>query len=605
MSFNASDFLKHVTEAPGIYQMLDQSGTIIYVGKAKNLKKRLASYFRDQVDSAKTAALVKKIADIRLIATPTENDALLLETHLIKQYRPRYNILFRDDKSFPYLHLTTHAYPRLNLYRSHQKPQGDFFGPYVSGQAVREALDLLQKLFQLRSCSDSFFSHRSRPCLQYHIKRCSAPCVGYISPETYAADIANAKAFLQGDNPTLIQAFVERMNAAAIATEYESAAFYRDQIQLLHQLDKDQQNVDGHCDVFAIESHGSHFTIQVLAIRQGKVSGNHCYFPVNPQLQSDSDVLESFIGQFYLHQSGREIPPRLIVNIPLTEAQWLSDALSLSSSHKIKILHRVQEPYLSWLKLAEENARLALKSHLASSHMQAQRYHALAEILAIDPSKKTWRLECFDISHSLGEATQASCVVFDEKGPCKSAYRIFSVEGVTPGDDYAAMAQALRRRYTRIKNQEIMTPDILLIDGGRGQLNRAKAVLAELDVAPHFIIGIAKGEGRKPGLETLWLNDDQTALQLPAHSPALHVLQHLRDEAHRFAISKHRAKRQKNRQGSSLEKIPGLGPQKRQALLNFFGGLTEVKKASSKELQKVPGIGPAMATLILETLQKS
>ena len=466
--FAPHDFLKHATESPGIYQMLDAKGTVIYVGKAKNLKKRLASYFRREVDNFKTAALVKKIADIRLIITPNENEALLLEAQLIKQYRPHYNILFKDDKSFPYLHLSTHAYPRLELHRSHQRPVGDYFGPYPSSQAVREALDLLQKLFLIRPCSDRFFANRSRACLQHHIKRCSAPCIQAISQNDYQTDIQNAKAFLQGKSQALIQSLVERMNTAATEQLYEKAAFFRDQIQLLHQLDKDQQSHGGHCDVFAISQDAVHLAIQVLHIRSGVVSGNHSYFPANPQEQESAEVLASFISQFYLNQLGREIPSRLIVNITLAEQQWLSNALSTHAGQKVTILTRVKEPESTWLNLALTNATLALKSHLASSNMMLQRYQHLAETLHL-PTKAAWRLECFDISHSLGEATVASCVVFDEQGPCKSAYRIFNIHDVTPGDDYAAMEQALTRRYTRIKAAETTLPDILIIDGGRGQ----------------------------------------------------------------------------------------------------------------------------------------
>ncbi len=600
--FDPQDFLKHATTAPGIYQMLDATGTIIYVGKAKNLKKRLASYFRVSVDSVKTAALVKKIADIRLIATLNENEALLLESHLIKQYRPRYNILFKDDKSFPYLHLTDHPYPRLSLIRSSQKPPGKYFGPYASADSVREALDLLQKLFLIRPCSDSFFNHRSRPCLQHAIKRCSAPCVGLISYEHYQTDIANAIAFLQGHSQALIQTLVEKMQQAAIQRHYEQAAFYRDQIQLLHQLDKDQHSHGGHADIFAIVNDASHLAIQVMHVRRGKISGNHRYFPANAQQQGGATVLESFIAQFYLNQPEREIPREIIVNLSLPEQAWLSSALADTAKHAVKITSSVKEQRLAWLHLAIDNAKLALTSHVASKHMMQQRFSALSDTLKL-PVKEAWRLECFDISHSLGEATVASCVVFDEHGPLKSAYRIFNIKGITPGDDLAAMAQVMRRRYSRLKADNCALPDIILIDGGKGQLNAAKTILTELALSDVLVIGIAKGEGRKPGLETLWINDDQTALQLPYHSPALHLLQHIRDEAHRFAISKHRAKRQKTRQVSTLEHIEGLGPQKRQDLLNFFGGLIELKKASVKELQKVTGVGPKMAEKISDCLK--
>lgn len=597
MAFDPKNFLKHLTEAPGVYQMLDHQGQILYVGKAKNLKKRVSSYFRQQLDHPKTQVLVKKIADIRIIATQTENEALLLENNLIKQHRPRYNILFKDDKSFPYIHLTHQTFPRLMLYRSHQKPKGDYFGPYVNAHAVREAVNLLQKLFLLRNCSDSFFHHRSRPCLQYHIKRCSAPCVGYIDATTYQQDSAHAKAFLQGQSQTVIQALIARMEQAAHQQAYEQAAFYRDQIQALQQLAQRQRQSHQHCDVIALASQHNHCAIQVVHIRDGEIIGNHSYFPVNFQQQMAEEVLESFISQFYLTEHGREIPTTIFIDRPLSHRAWLSNALAESSQRSIRLSQPAKGQALAWLNLANDNAVLALNSHLSSHHLLQQRYHALAQILDW-PDKKLWRLECFDISHSQGEATVASNVVFDEQGPCKNAYRLFTIEGITPGDDYAAIGQALTRRF----RQAQPLPDLLVIDGGRGQLNQAKAILAQLGIEGMVLMGIAKGEGRKPGLETLWINDDQTALQLPAHSPALHLLQHLRDEAHRFALKTHRVKRKKKRRASSLEQIPGIGSHKRQVLLNYFGGLLELQKASVQDLQKVPGIGPALADTIFQAL---
>jgi excinuclease ABC subunit C len=601
MTFNSNDFLKHLTHSPGVYQMLDENGQILYVGKAKNLKKRVASYFRRQLDHPKTAALVKKIHDIRILATANENAALLLENDLIKQYRPRYNILFKDDKSFPYLHLTHHPYPRLTLYRGPQKPLGDYFGPYASVQAVREALNLLQKCFLIRNCSDSFFNNRSRPCLQHHIQRCSAPCVQKISPEDYRRDIEHAKAFLHGHTQDILLALGQRMNQAAADQAYEKAAFFRDQIQCLHQLDKEQHSHQAHgqCDVFAIVAEESHCAVQVLHIRLGKIIGNRHYLPANADAQSLDDILNSFVAQFYLTDNGREIPDKIFVNQTLPDQTWLSNVLSQQANRHIKIYSQAKTHHLAWLKQAEHNARLALTSHLASTHLSDQRFAALSQLLQLEP-KASWRLECFDISHSLGEATVASNVVFDQHGPRKSAYRLYNIEGLTPGDDYAAMAQALKRRFSG--SQRDMVPDVLLIDGGRGQLNAAKAVLAELPLVPLRLIGIAKGEGRKPGLETLWIEDDQTAVQLPAHSHALHLLQHLRDEAHRFAITRHRAKRRKTRQSSALEQLAGIGQKKRQMLLSFFGGLSELKKASVEELQKVPGIGPALALKIRASL---
>lgn len=601
MAFNHNDFLKHLTDSPGVYQMLDEHEHILYVGKAKNLKKRVASYFRRQLDHPKTAALVKKIHGIRVLATANENAALLLENDLIKQYRPRYNILFKDDKSFPYLHLTHHPYPRLTLYRGPQKPVGDYFGPYASVQAVREALNLLQKCFLIRNCSDSFFNNRSRPCLQYHIQRCSAPCVQKISAADYQRDIEHAKAFLHGHTQDILLALGQRMNQAAADHAYEKAAFFRDQIQCLHQLDKEQHShqASGQCDVLAIVAQESHCAVQVLHIRLGKIIGNRHYLPVNVDSQSTSDVLASFLAQFYLTDNGREIPAKIFVNQALTDQAWLSNVLSQQAGKRIKIHSQAKTQHLAWLKQAEHNAQLALDSHLASAHLIDQRFVDLSHVLHLD-HKTTWRLECFDISHSLGEATVASNVVFDQHGPCKSAYRLYNIDGITPGDDYAAMAQALKRRFSG--SQRDILPDVLLIDGGRGQLNAVKTILAELQLDGLRVVGIAKGEGRKPGLETLWIQDDQTALQLPSHSHALHLLQHLRDEAHRFAITRHRAKRRKARQSSTLEQLVGIGHKKRQMLLNFFGGLSELKKASVAELQKVPGIGPALAQKIRASL---
>lgn len=603
MAFDARDFIQHLTESPGVYQMLDASEHILYVGKAKNLKKRVASYFRSQVDHPKTAALVKKIAAIRIIKTPTENAALLLENNLIKQYRPRYNILFKDDKSFPYLHLTAHPYPRLVFYRGAHKPAGDYFGPYASSHAVREALNLLQKLFLIRPCADSFFAHRSRPCLQYHIKRCSAPCVGAITLDDYQRDSTHARAFLQGHTQDIIQALVVRMNQAAMIKAYEQAAFYRDQIQCLHQLDKDQHQHQhhGHCDVFALYEHNGLVAIQVLHVRLSQVIGNHSYFPNNVQEQELAEVLSSFIAQFYCSAAGREIPTTILVSHALKDRAWLSSALAEQGRHKVRLLLRPTGQQTAWLTLALDNAVTALNSHLASRHLMQQRYQGLSDVLGLLP-RQEWRLECFDISHTLGEATVAACVVFDQHGPCKNAYRLFHIKNITPGDDYAAMEQALQRRYGGSLANNTPLPDILIIDGGRGQLNKARSVLASLALDRVLLMGIAKGEGRKPGLETLWIGDDQTAVQLPPHASALHLLQHIRDEAHRFAITKHRAKRQKNRH-SSLELIQGIGVQKRQQLLNAFGGLVELKKASVAELQKIPGIGPALAQKIYNQLR--
>jgi excinuclease ABC subunit C len=606
--FDVKHFLQTLTSSPGVYQMFDNQGKIIYVGKAKNLKKRLSSYFRVHVDLPKTAALVKQIADIQIIITQNENEALLLENNLIKQYAPRYNILFKDDKSYPYLIFSTHEFPRLDLLRTQKTPKGEYFGPFSNTNAVRYSLQLIEKLFLLRNCSDSFFAHRSRPCLQYHIKRCSAPCVGLIDPSHYQQSVAYAKLFLQGKNQVIIKTLNEKMEQAADQLDFERAADCRDQIQLLRQIESEQsiQNAQGDFDVIAASMKEELMSLQLLMIRQGKIIGHQTYFHYfeshtssDRTLQCDYFVdegLRYFLAQYYLN-ADRTIPKEIFIQQKITDQALLSHSLTRQTQHRVVIKVAVRGIPHNLIKMAKHNAEEALLAHLANKSSLKKRFDTLAQALEL-PAVEIQRIECFDISHTFGEATVASCVVFDQNGPNKKEYRIFNINHVTAGDDFAAMHQVLQRRYRHAKNSETALPDIIVIDGGKGQLQQAVDVLAELEIDNIILLGIAKGPTRKAGFETIWRSDVEQPLAFDAHSPAIHLLQNIRDEAHRFAISKHRQKRGKSKKTSTLETIPGIGSKKRQALLKYFGGMQGVKDASFNALSKAPGIGPQLAKKI-------
>lgn len=603
-SFDPKKFLRDLTSRPGVYQMLNEQREVLYVGKAKNLKKRVASYFRKNLDSAKTAALVKQICDIEVIITETETEALLLENNLIKEFRPHYNVLFRDDKSYPYILVTKHTdYPRIALHRGKKKIPGRYYGPYPNVVAVRESLHFLQKLFKIRPCNDNFFRNRSRPCLQYHIKRCTGPCVGLITPEAYQQDVELAHLFLQGKNQLLIEDVRQRMDAASQQQEFELAAQYRDQMIQLRQL-QEQQCItvnEGDVDVIAIVNIDDQYAINILFIRNGRIIGNHNVFPKAGVDIDNAAVLSRFIAYHYLtDQDPHSIPARLIISHELSDVDTLAAALSKYAERNVQISHNVRGERYSWLKMAAASAQQALTNRIAQQSNLQQRFVMLQEILGLP--QLPMRIECFDISHTLGEATVASCVVFDPNGPRKNDYRRFNITDIQAGDDYAAMRQVLKRRYQRIKNAAEKMPDILLIDGGKGQLAQAEHVLNELAISGIVLIGVAKGVTRKAGLETLWVSGKTYPLILDESSAALHLIQQIRDEAHRFAITAHRQQRGKVRRTSTLENIAGIGSKRRQALLRHFGGLQQVKRASVTELTRAPGISIEIAQRIYDAL---
>ncbi|MBA2779498.1 excinuclease ABC subunit UvrC [Billgrantia kenyensis] len=602
MTFDSRQFLANLTQSPGIYRMLDERGDTLYVGKAKRLKARLGSYFRGALN-AKTQAMVSRIADVQVTVTRSEIEALLLEQTLIKELRPPYNILLRDDKSYPFVFVSDrHPYPALE-YKRARKRHGDgrYLGPYPSSGAVRESLSLVQKIFRIRNCEDSVFSHRTRPCLQYQIQRCSAPCVGYISEEDYRRDLEHAVMCLEGRSEQVTQELTEAMELASRNLAFEDAARLRDQIQHLRQLQQ-RQFVDtegGDADVFALAEGEGALCISVLAVRQGRLLGARHHAPGNGLGLDAAELLGEFVSQFYLGQ-GREVPREVITSLPLPDSEILESALASRAGRRIRVTHSVRGHRSQWLELARTNAEQQLSSRLASQGELDRRFKALQEALDLDAPPE--RIECFDISHSHGEATVASCVVFDRNGPRKSDYRRFNIEGVAAGDDYGAMRQALGRRFRRLVEGEGMAPDVLLLDGGKGQLNLAHDVLDEMGLGQIRMLGVAKGSTRKAGLETLFIETIDNTLDLPASSPALHLIQHVRDEAHRFAITGHRNRRDKARRSSALEGIAGIGPKRRRELLRFFGGLQGVRQASREELARVPGISAALADTIHRSL---
>ncbi|MGE8649070.1 MAG: excinuclease ABC subunit UvrC [Acinetobacter sp.] len=587
--------LANMTTLPGVYRMYGKDGELLYVGKAKNLKNRVSSYFVKTLDHPKTQALVARIYDIQTLVVRSETEALLLEQNLIKLHRPPYNIMLRDDKSYVYIFVSADKpYPRIASGRGKGKHQvGKFFGPYPSAYNARDTLIILQKLFNVRSCENGFFANRTRPCLQYQIKRCSGPCVGLISPEDYQEDVNNSIRFLQGDTKELNQELIAKMEAAAENLEFEKAVFYRDRMALLRDVQAQQAiyKVKGEADILAIAYQAGVTCVQIMHVRNGKMLGGKGYFP--DMLSDDlGQMLSDFIANFYF-QVADEIPSELIVNIEMPDRKELEAALSQHFDKKIQIKSKVRETRAEWLELAQMNVQHAIQGKLANHFELNERFHQLEEVVG----RPVDRIECFDISHTMGEDTVASCVVFDSGGARKRDYRQFSINDIQAGDDYAAMRQALTRRY-----KKAMLPDLLLIDGGKGQLHMAMEVMQELGLDA-FMVGVSKGEGRKPGLETLHFTDG-SKIQLPEDHKALHLIQQVRDEAHRFAITRHRAKRDKKRGSSVLEVIPGLGPKRRRDLLTHFGGIQGVLKASEKDLQLVPGLGSVMARMIYKVLHE-
>ena len=604
MPFDHQTFLKSLTQRPGIYQMLDGEGAVLYVGKAKNLKKRVASYFRKSGLPVKTAALVKRILQIDVTVTETETEALILEHNLIKQYRPPFNILMRDDKSYPYIFLSDKdTWPRLSFHRGPKKAKGTYFGPFPSVHAVRDSMSFLQKTFKVRQCEDVFFKNRSRPCLQYQIKRCTAPCVDFVDKDEYAADVHLTSLYLDGKADKILQQLEHKMELASENLEFETAADCRDQISALRQVQAQQviEKGRGTIDIVAGAVSNGHACVHMLYVRQGRILGSRSYYPKTPLAEEVDELLEEFLPQLYLNGGGRpDLPKEIIVNGEFDGSLALSEALSQKIGRNVEIKNNVRGFRAKWVELAQRTADQNLTAKLASKQTLEQRFESLRETLELDETPQ--RLECFDISHSSGEAVVASCVVFDGNGALKSDYRRFNIENITDGDDYAAMEQAVRRRYTRLMKGEGKLPDILLIDGGKGQISTVKTVLTDLGVVGVMVVGVAKGTTRKPGMETLILADQNNKVVPRPQRGALHLIQQIRDEAHRFAITGHKARRDKKRKTSPLQGIPGVGPSRRRDLLKHFGGVVEVKKASVADLMKVSNINKKVAEAIYSAL---
>lgn len=600
--FDSEAFLKNLTSKPGVYRMYNIREEVIYVGKAKNLKKRVSSYFRKNVDSVKTQSLVTHIAKMDVTVVSSETEAFILENNFIKKYRPRYNVVLRDDKSYPFIFLSEHEHPRLSFHRGTKKLKGTYFGPYPSAWAVRESLRSMQRIFPIRQCLDSYYRARSRPCLQYQMKRCSAPCVaGYVSDEEYREQVNLATLFLRGKNSEVIASLVDKMEQASIALNFEAAARYRDQISALRRI-QEQQFVTGNqqeMDVFGFAFKNGYACVQGLFIRDSQLLGSKSFFPKIPRDIDGETVFQSFILQFYL-AGNKTIPRQIVIPMKFPEMEDIEKVLTTEAGYKVKFFEGVRDEKRQYLQLANKNADNSLETQQNQQKSMFARFVDLEKAIEIDTPIS--RMECFDISHTSGQQTVASCVVFNRDGPLKSDYRTFNIEGITPGDDYAAMAQALKRRY-KSPNADAKLPDILFIDGGKGQLSQAEAHFEDwpAEFKP-MLIGVAKGSSRKAGLETLIRAGSYETIPMESDSPGLHLIQHIRDESHRFAISGHRNRRQKVKKTSTLEGISGVGPKKRQALLKYSGGLQGLKKASKQEISKVPGISEELADVIYDHL---
>lgn len=602
MAFDHKTFLQNVGQSPGIYQMFDEAGALLYVGKAKNLKNRLSSYFRTTGMAMKTHAMMQKVVDIQVTVTHTENEALILESNLIKQRKPRYNILLRDSKSYPFIHIDdSHEFPRLAFYRGDRSQPGKYFGPYPGVTAIRETLALLQKVLPVRQCDDVFFSNRSRPCLQYQIKRCSGPCVGLISKEAYRKDIELAGMFLQGKDESLNDLLQKNMADSSKKLKFEEAAGWRDRINALRRVQSHQSITAGHSDIDIITVatlHGQ-VCVEVTFIRGGRHSGSHGHFPKVPLEFSESEILGAFLTQYY-HR--RQAPSEIILGSAVDDADGLEAWLSDQSERKVNLTLNVRGHRRDWLSMAQLNVTERIKRRMAEKQSVHNRLQALSDVFQLEETIS--RIECFDISHTQGAQTVASCVVFTEKGITKSDYRRYNINNITPGDDYAAMRQAISRRYKRVLNEEGVLPDVLLIDGGKGQLSSAAEIMNELQINGVLLVGVAKGEGRKPGLETLFVEGQSVGIKLAANSPSMHLVQQIRDEAHRFAITGHRARRGKAQTQSVLQEIPGIGAKRRQALLKHFGGIQGIEQAGIKDLSKVAGINDELAEKIYHYMKK-
>ena len=585
-----------MTSNPGVYKMYNSDKEVIYVGKAKNLKKRVSSYFRAGNHSNRIKRMISLIKNVDLIITKSEADALLLENIQIKKYRPRFNILLRDDKSYPYIYVDTHHnYPRLSFYRGKRKKNGKFFGPYSNVYSVRDALNTLQKLFKVRQCSDSFFKNRVRPCLQYQIERCSAPCVGLIKKDEYIADINMSMKFLDGKNTEIINLLIKKMEHASDSQNFEKAANFRDQIESLrHTCEQSVVSGEkGDVDIISVFIISETACIQVFNIRNGVSFGNETFFPDIDESINESSLLSIFIGQYYL---SRQIPKEIIMNKITKDKKILEYILSKKKTSKVVITNSVRGIRQRWVELAEKNTMDSINTKILSKRNMFNRFHSLQDLLGLSDIPK--KLECFDVSHTFGEQTVASCVSFSIEGAQKKDYRKFNIKSTSIGDDYAAMKEALTRHFSRLKKSDVSLPDICFIDGGIGQVNIALKVMEELQISTVQIIGVSKGKERKPGEETIIMDYGKTKINLEKNSLALHLIQQIRDEAHRFAITGHRKRRDKSRFKSPLEEIPGLGPKRKQILLKHFGGLQGLVKAGEDEIKKIPGINKTLAEAI-------
>ncbi len=594
--FDVKAFLKNLTTAPGVYQMFDAAGKILYVGKAKNLKNRVSSYFHKKEGlTPKTQALVKRIVNIEITVAPSEAEALVLEQNLIKAQRPPYNILMRDDKSYPYIFLSdTDDYPRISVHRGAKKRKGKYYGPFPNASAVRESLAFLQKTFRVRQCEDSVFKNRTRPCLQYQIGRCTGPCVEAISKRNYREDVRHTQLFLEGRSELLHNELVQSMERASQNLAFEEAALHRDQITALRTVQA-QNTVDagqGSADIVACSSEAGQVCMHVLFVRDGRMLGSKSYFLHDKLGESNGELIAEFLPQLYLGGRKMDVPTEVVISHPIEDTDVLAQVIGDVCGHKVIINHSVRTHRARWVAMAIEAATQNLRNRLGQQLHTLARFESLQQALKL-PEVPSW-IECFDISHSSGEATKASCVVFNREGAVKSRYRIFNIEGITAGDDYAAMEQALTRRYSRLQKEGAGLPDLLLIDGGKGQLSKAREVMIELGITSMVLFGVAKGTTRKPGFETL-IAEDNTEQVLSSDNPALHLIQQIRDEAHRFAITGHKAARDKKRSRSTLEDIPKVGPKRRRDMLKHFGGLQEITKASVEDLAKVEGISRNLA----------
>ncbi len=596
-SFDAAAFVRSLTTRPGVYRMLNQRGEVVYVGKAQNLRRRVTSYFGARVQAPRTRRLVEETCSVEVTVTNTEAEALLLENQLIKRHRPRYNVLLRDDKSYPFIYLSAGEFPRMAFHRGAQRGAGRYFGPFASAGAVRETLNLLQKLFRVRQCEDSFFRNRTRPCLQYQIGRCSAPCTGLIDAEGYAEEVHHAELFLEGKSGQLLDTLVGQMERAAQRLAFERAGHYRDQIAKIQRVQSRQyvSGRGGDLDVVACATRGESACVQVLLFRAGNSLGNKPFFPKLPGALAPEAVLGAFLSQYYLE---RPPPGQLILSHVPEEETLICDAWEEKHGLRVQLKTRVRGERARLLELAATNAEQALNSRLSSRSGLRKRFEALQDMLGLSDLPE--RLECFDVSHTMGEATVASCVVFDLDGPRKSDYRRFNIRDVKAGDDYGAIHQALARRYTRLRRGEERLPDVLLIDGGIGQMRQAAQVFEELQVESVALVAVSKGVARRPGEELLHLLHCDRPIQLGPDSPALHLIQQVRDEAHRFAITAHRQRREKRRGTSVLEEIPGVGAKRRQTLLKRFGGLRQLARASVEDISSAPGVSQELAQRIYD-----